>query len=286
MKIPVSLFSLPDELFKLYGAIRSFDWDKKGRKREGCVAKVETLAELVRKSERATQTNLTRLEACGAVRIERRTHLPNLIFCTPDGFDPARVKPAAPHPEAGCTPRVKSTAQKGEVHRTQRVKPAAPEVDTFKQRPEVETITAPATPAAAAPLVLSADGPKKPAKAPKAPAVTTPTWEAYAAAYAHRYGAPPVRDALVNRQLKDFVARVGVEDAPEIAAHYLANPAAFYVTQHHPIGLLLRDYQKVRTEWLTGRRTNAHTARQNEQTAGNAAWAYAKELEEKERKRS
>lgn len=286
MKIPIALFRLPDELFKLYGAIRSFDWEK-GRKRDGCTATVETLAEMVGKEKRATQANLNRLEACGAIRIERRVRMPNLIYCTPEAFDPARVQSIAPKGAAGCTPRVRSTANKGAVERTLRVQSVAPEVDTIKQRPEVETFAGQAAPAAA-PLVLAAQvAPQKRERKPKDPAPTAAVREAYSEAYAQRYdGHRPAISAKVNGQFAQLLVAIPAADAPAVAAFYVSHNDAFYVRKAHPVGLLLADAPKLHMEWATGQRINAETARQNERTAGNAAWAYAKELEEKERKRS
>lgn len=116
----------------------------------------------------------------------------------------------------------------------------------------------------------------------KTEAPTTPVWAAYAAAYERAHGEAPVRNAQVNGQLAQLVKHLGAEEAAAVAAHYLTNPSAFYVAQRHPIGLLLRDYQKLRTEWATGRQINPTTARQHEQTAANPAWAYAQELRRKE----
>jgi len=269
--IPLSLFKLPSELLHVYCAVRSFDWQKEGEGRAGCTASAKTIAERIGKGERQTRDNLQRLADCGAVRIEPQKGGAPRVLCTPDNFDPAKIPPAADR----RTPQPRqSTADGPAVHRrTPRQSTAggvrqstADELETVsrdkKQRQEVETSSGsaprPRQPTAG-PLVLFADEPRKAAKAPKAPppvALSTPTWEAYAAAYEARHGAPPVRDALVNRQLKDFVSRVGAEDAPAIAAHYLGDVTPFYVQQRHPISLLLRDYQKLRTDWLTGRRSN------------------------------
>lgn len=115
---------------------------------------------------------------------------------------------------------------------------------------------------------------------------TTPgalAFEAYAEAYRQRYGTDPVRNHKVNIAFADLAKRLPAEEAPEVAAYYVHHSAAFYVQSGHAPGLLLRDCEKLRTEWATGRQVNAHTARQNEQTAGNAAWQYAQELERKER---
>jgi hypothetical protein len=98
---------------------------------------------------------------------------------------------------------------------------------------------------------------------------TAALWEAYSAAYEKRYGAEPVRNATVNGQLAAVVKRLGAEEAPEVAAFYVAHKAAFYAQKGHPVGLLLLDAEKLRTEWVTGRQITSTAARQQERTAAN-----------------
>jgi hypothetical protein len=101
--------------------------------------------------------------------------------------------------------------------------------------------------------------------------VTSPThavWQAYAEAYERRYGTKPVRNASVNGKLARVVERLG-EEAAEVAAFYLSHPAAFYATRGHPVGLLLLDAEKLRTEWATARPITGTEARQQEKTAAN-----------------
>jgi hypothetical protein len=102
------------------------------------------------------------------------------------------------------------------------------------------------------------------------PAVVTekvssiPTWESYRHAYDQRYGTPPIRNASVNAKLSQFVKRVGEEEAPLVAEFYLTHNDAFYVKSMHPVGLLLRDAEKIRTEWATGRRMTSGEAKSAE----------------------
>jgi hypothetical protein len=101
--------------------------------------------------------------------------------------------------------------------------------------------------------------------------VTSPThavWQAYSEAYERRYGTKPVRNASVNGKLARVVGRLG-EEAAEVAAFYLSHPAAFYATRGHPVGLLLLDAEKLRTEWATARPITGTEARQQEKTAAN-----------------
>lgn len=87
----------------------------------------------------------------------------------------------------------------------------------------------------------------------KPPAPTAGTWTAYCDAYRERYGVDPVRNAKVNGQVAQFVGRLGA-DSPQVAAFFVGLQDQFYVKQMHPVDLLLRDAEKLRTQWATGRR--------------------------------
>jgi len=87
----------------------------------------------------------------------------------------------------------------------------------------------------------------------KPPPVSVAAWDAYASQYAVRYGVPPVRNAKANGQMAQFVGRIGAEDAPHVAAWYCAHQNRLYVAAGHCVDLLLRDCEKLRTEWATGR---------------------------------
>lgn len=101
--------------------------------------------------------------------------------------------------------------------------------------------------------------PGKTAKAKRVPAApkplppTTETWNAYAVAYDDRYGAEPIRNASVSAMLANFIGRVPTEEGPQIAAYFVRHNGALYVNAMHPVNLLLRDAEKLRTEWITGR---------------------------------
>jgi hypothetical protein len=103
-----------------------------------------------------------------------------------------------------------------------------------------------------APKASPTPSPKKPDKG-KPEGVTAGVWNSYAAAYERRYRCDPLRDATVNGILAKFVGRVGADDAPAIAAFYVGTNAPFYVKQMHPVSLLLRDAEALRTQWTTGR---------------------------------
>lgn len=130
------------------------------------------------------------------------------------------------------------------------------------KRPQSKTVTpAPSEPSTAEPKAngkhpenLSASGAE--------------AWDAYATAYAERYGATPVRNALVNAQIAALLKRIGASDAPGVIRHYLRSNYKFYVSKGHAVGSLLADCEKLRTEWATGREMTESQARQIDKTAG------------------
>ena len=83
------------------------------------------------------------------------------------------------------------------------------------------------------------------------PAPTTATWEAYSQAYQGRYGTEPVRNQKVNSQLANLVKRLGQDESPAVAAFFVNHNGRFYVQGMHQVDLLLRDAEKLRTEWVT-----------------------------------
>ena len=87
---------------------------------------------------------------------------------------------------------------------------------------------------------------------PRVTGKSVATWDAYASAYACRYGVMPVRNQTVNSCLSRLVDRLGAEDAPHVAAFYVTHNAQWYVSKMHPVNLLLADAEKLRTEWATG----------------------------------
>jgi hypothetical protein len=116
---------------------------------------------------------------------------------------------------------------------------------------------------AQAPLDERLDSRPKPK--PKPETKTASTREAYSAAYLERHKTKPIWNATTNSQLAQFVRRIGEEEAPLVAAFFLTHNDAFYTRALHPVSLLLRDAEKLRTEWATGRRMTSITARTQEQ---------------------
>lgn len=103
----------------------------------------------------------------------------------------------------------------------------------------------------------------------KAPAKGGPTWELYSAAYVQHYQSDPVRNAKSNSLCAQLVTRLGAADAPQVAGWYVGHPDQTYQRSGHCLSLLVRDAEKLRTEWATGRRSTSIGARQGERTAAN-----------------
>jgi hypothetical protein len=95
----------------------------------------------------------------------------------------------------------------------------------------------------------------------KKKADSSQVWEAYAESYEKRYGTPPVRNARANSLIKQFIARLGLEEAPYVAAYYVTENNSFYVAKGHPLNLLLADAEKIRTEWVRGKQMTQSRAR-------------------------
>lgn len=112
-------------------------------------------------------------------------------------------------------------------------------------------IAHPADADARAAVAVSSRTRKKPAR--KEPTKTGATWEAYRAAYSQRYKVEPVTSAKVNGQLARLVDRLGAVEAPQVARFYVEHPGAFYGSKAHTTEWLLKDAEKLRTEWASGR---------------------------------
>lgn len=94
-------------------------------------------------------------------------------------------------------------------------------------------------------------------------------WGAYGTAYEGRYGVAPVRNEKTNAQMVQLCKRVGNEDAPHVAAFFVGSNDAYYVKRGHSLDCLVKDAEKLRTEWATNRRVNGSQAVRNEATEAN-----------------
>lgn len=111
------------------------------------------------------------------------------------------------------------------------------------------------------------------------------TWANYAMAYRTRYTAWPVWNASVAGKLSKLIDRVGLADAPKVAAFYVkCIHDARLIAQHHPLGLLLANAEGYHTMWLTNRPTTRTQARQQENTASNLSAAEQALAEQRARR--
>lgn len=96
------------------------------------------------------------------------------------------------------------------------------------------------------------------------------TWAAYSAAYAVRYGTPPVRNQQVNAKVKAFVQRIGHDEAPAVARFFVERVTErFVVTKCHDVGLLLSGAEGYRTQCVTNQAMTATRAQQADQSQAN-----------------
>lgn len=97
------------------------------------------------------------------------------------------------------------------------------------------------------------------------------TWSAYGNAYLERYSVAPTRNAKVSGIIKQFVLRIGMDESPNVAAFYVWHNEGFYVKKLHPVELLLKDAEGLRTQWATNTSMTAARAQQIDKTQTNAS---------------
>jgi len=102
-------------------------------------------------------------------------------------------------------------------------------------------------------------------KSQKQPTDGSKVFEAYASAYFGRYNQQPVRNAKTNALCSQLVKRLGAEDAPFVAAYYVDHPGSFYVRSMHQLDWLVKDAEKVCTEWKAGAHMTGIRANQIEE---------------------
>ena len=105
--------------------------------------------------------------------------------------------------------------------------------------------------------------------APRSKSAGALTFDAYAEAYQARYKVPPVSNAKVRGQFAMLVDRISADEAPHVAAWFVAHNNAYYVQRGHSIDCLLHDAEKLRTEWATGRQVTSTQALQADKTQTN-----------------
>lgn len=105
-------------------------------------------------------------------------------------------------------------------------------------------------------------------------------FEQYQSAYVIRYGTEPVRNAKVNALFVQLVKRIG-DVAPQVSEFYVFHNNALYVRSGHAVDLLVRDCEKLHTEWITGNRITETKARQADRKDHNLGIAEALLSEER-----
>lgn len=100
--------------------------------------------------------------------------------------------------------------------------------------------------------------------APREPSVISLVWKQYSQAYLKRHGDEATWNSRNAGMLKHFIARVPLEESPDIAEFYVSHNDSYYVRAKHPIAMLLRDAEKLRTEFRTQRQVTGVEARQAE----------------------
>ncbi|MEJ8292938.1 helix-turn-helix domain-containing protein [Delftia tsuruhatensis] len=96
------------------------------------------------------------------------------------------------------------------------------------------------------------------------------TWASYSLAYEQRYGVKPVRNQVVNANVKTLVKRLGFEEAPLVAAWYVASVnEAFVVKNSHGVGVLVNQAESFRTQWARGQAVTGTAAQAADKTSAN-----------------
>lgn len=241
-----------------------------------CWPSVRSIAERTCLSERAVQDALAWLQKTGAVFREYRANTSTCYTIKPSRFDAAKAPsrraraskavgangaPGADGaPPADGAPGGANGAPGGANGAPPEVQMAHPNHQGNRQR----TVNEPFRPAAP----TAAEGGEDKAKAGEEAmqAACRSTWQAYADAYAARYGTKPVRNAKVNANVRLFVQRLGYDEAPAVAAFYVASVNDSFVTRDcHPIGTLLQKAETYRTQWAGGRPSTDEPAWRTEQ---------------------
>lgn len=249
-----------------------------------CWPAVKSIALRTCLSERAVQDALAWLQTVGIVYREYRANTSTSYKITPARYDPSKAPaarsrtskgrgadgapPANGAPGADGAPGGADGAPGGADGAPPEVQMAHPNHQLNRHRTVNEPLR-PALPAAAgeggAP---AADGETE------LQAACRTTWAAYCAAYEARYGAKPVRNAQINTKVKQFVQRIGYDEAPGVAAWFVEFVNDSYVVRNcHAVGVLLTGAEAYRTQWATGTAMTNTKARQMDQTQTNASAA-------------
>lgn len=82
--------------------------------------------------------------------------------------------------------------------------------------------------------------------------------DSYCESWQARYGLPPTFAAAEHSLVYQLLARIGPDDAVELARAYPAYPDPFHMGRKHPFGMLVKDLDKIRVELKDPRRMLDH----------------------------
>lgn len=249
-----------------------------------CWPSYQHIADQCEISKRSVMNHITALCEAGLLRKEIRKGGPkgnssNVYFLTLEGGGappaPGVVQQIHQGSAAGSPPS-ESPALGGSAA-------AAPRISNSLE-PVMEPVIEPITPQAAAKVVTGQVVPftpqqprvEIPADMPGPKDQTCKTfkvWANYAMAYRKRYGAWPVWNAKIGKQMALLVDRLGADVAHHVAAHFLKANDAAVLRKCHSVNELLVNAESYHTQWVTGQRVNGTTARQMERTEANLSAA-------------
>lgn len=243
-----------------------------------CWPGVGTIAKRTCLSERAVQGALAWLQTVGLIYRTYRANTSTSYTISPSRFDLSKAPAprsraevgadAAPGangaPPADAAPGGANDAPGGADAAPLGVHLLHPNHQLNRNR----TVNEPSRPAE--PTVVVVAGPSKDEDATALQAACRETWAAYADAYTARYGIAPVRNAPVNAKVKQFVQRIGHDEAPGVARFYVERVSErFVVGKCHEVGLLLAGAEGYRTQWATGQAMTATRAQQADKSQAN-----------------
>ncbi len=249
-----------------------------------CWPSYQYVADQCEISKRSVMTHIEALEKAGLLRKEIRKGGPKgnssnvYHLCLGAAFPAPGGVQEIHHPSAGAAPGSAGDSLGGSAGAAPRTSHSLEPV----KEPVIEPVPAQAAdatlPGDGELVVCSSNDPKleipEDMPGPKdRSAKTFRTWANYAFAYRKRYGAWPLWNATVAGMISKFIDRVGIDQAPKVAAFYIGVNDAFILKSGHPVKLLLSGAEQYHTQYITGRTMTQTRARQMDQSQANAAVA-------------
>lgn len=96
------------------------------------------------------------------------------------------------------------------------------------------------------------DASKEAIKNNRVPAATEGVWNAYSTAYKAKYGHLPLDNVELRSMMKNYLKKVPISEAEDLVRFFVNHPDKFYTLNRHPFGFLLRDVQRLHSEWKRG----------------------------------